>query len=69
MEHHQERSQFQRRHVESSLFDSICLRCYLTIAYAQHPGELEQVEDAHKCSPIRLFAIANGALPKNLRLD
>jgi hypothetical protein len=46
------------------LLDSICMHCFLTVASASHEDQLDEHENTHQCSPIRLFAIANGALPE-----
>ena len=54
-------SQFQHQRNEDSSFDSICLRCLLTVASANHEDQLAKHEASHQCSPIRLFAIATGA--------
>jgi hypothetical protein len=55
------RPPFQHRDNEDGSFDSICTRCFLTVAGADEEDQLASHEAIHVCSPIRLFAIATGA--------
>jgi hypothetical protein len=58
-------TQFQHRQNEDASFDSICRRCFATVASRTHEGQFAEHEDSHQCSPIRLFAIADGAVPES----
>jgi len=59
-------AQFQHRNNGNGSIDSICTVCFLTIASAKDEEELAGYEETHICAPIRLFAIANGALPQSV---
>jgi len=51
-----------RRKKDGSL-DSICLRCFATVVYAQLEEELIQHEQVHQCqdTPLTHFGIAKSA--------
>jgi hypothetical protein len=42
---------FARRQNHDSSIDSICTKCYQTIASADSVAELATVEDSHQCDP------------------
>ena len=42
---------FARRRNHDSSIDSICTRCYQTIASAEKVNELETAEENHLCDP------------------
>jgi hypothetical protein len=42
---------FARRRNHDSTIDSICTRCYQTVASADTGSELETVEETHLCDP------------------
>ncbi len=42
---------FARRQNRDASIDSICTRCYQTIASADTPGDLEVYERTHQCDP------------------
>jgi hypothetical protein len=42
---------FAKRHNRDCSIDSICMKCYQTIASANSVSELANAEDAHVCSP------------------
>jgi hypothetical protein len=46
---------FAHRHNPDGTIDSICLRCYLTIASKSEEQELEDSEHHHACHPIHLY--------------
>ena len=61
---HQPSAQFRHRQNVGASLDSFCLHCFVTVASVDLEDQLTEHEDAHRCSPIRLFAIANGAMPQ-----
>jgi hypothetical protein len=42
---------FARRHNADTTIDSICTRCYQTIASGQDETDLTNVEQSHSCDP------------------
>jgi hypothetical protein len=42
---------FARRQNRDSSVDSICTKCYQTIASAENVKDLVDVEEAHQCDP------------------
>jgi hypothetical protein len=42
---------FARRQNHDASIDSICTKCYQTIASADSPRDLEAHEQAHRCDP------------------
>jgi hypothetical protein len=46
---------FPHRRNPNGSFDSICLKCLLTIANARTEAELEKHEKDHVCNPSHLF--------------
>jgi hypothetical protein len=42
---------FARRHKEDSTVDSVCTRCYQTIATDRNESKLVEAEEAHFCEP------------------
>ena len=44
---------FVHRYTESGI-DSICTRCYVTVATANREADLERFEREHKCDPMKL---------------
>ena len=42
---------FAHRENQNGSFDSICKRCYATIATSLREAELEKWEEHHKCDP------------------
>ncbi len=48
------------RHNDNGTFDSICKRCFLTIASVRDEQQLAPFERAHACNPIRLYQLQNG---------
>ena len=45
---------FKRRHNADGTWDSICLRCYRTVANAQDPSWLPLQQDNHTCALVDL---------------
>jgi len=48
---------FARRPNHDASIDSICTRCYQTIASADSPGDLEVHERTHQCDPNGEFSL------------
>lgn len=46
--------QYPRRSNEDGSIDSICPRCFITVATSYCATDLDQVEAAHDCAPERL---------------
>jgi len=46
--------EFSRRENANGTASSICLRCYVTVAWATRAADLEHAEKAHHCDPERL---------------
>src|SRR5277367_612305 len=42
---------FARRRNSDTTIDSICTKCYQTIASAHTPGDLQAYEQVHRCDP------------------
>jgi hypothetical protein len=42
---------FARRQNHDSSIDSICTKCYQTIASADNPNGLTNAEESHRCNP------------------
>ena len=51
---------FARRPNHDASIDSICTRCYQTIASAYSPGDLEIHERTHRCDPNGEFNLHYG---------
>jgi hypothetical protein len=49
---------FPHRHNRDGVIDSICSRCFVTIASAEVESELAQYERSHVCDPIRLYQLS-----------
>jgi hypothetical protein len=47
---------FRRRHNEDGTWDSICLRCYRTVASARDATWLQLLQSTHTCDPMDLHA-------------
>ena len=50
---------FARRRNENSTIDSICTRCYQTIASGDNEGALEGAERGHSCDPNGEYCLTN----------
>jgi hypothetical protein len=67
--------QFARRRNNDSYVDSICPRCYLTIAHGSTEEQLMQSEQLHTCEPGRITdwgiqcRTCNETIPLGTRLD
>lgn len=48
---------FPHKRNRDNTFDSICLKCFQTIARSSNEGDLKVVEDAHACPGIDLGRI------------
>jgi len=57
---HPENTTFHHRHHDNGTLDSICPRCFLTIALAIEKQHVSLVEHIHECDPFRLHQIENG---------
>ena len=55
------RPHFAHRQNEDCSFDSICTRCFATIASAENESELTSNESIHRCDPERLIGQAKAA--------
>ena len=56
---------FQHRLNASGSYDSICIRCFTTVAKAQKESELAGHESAHTCDEWELYRLSQGArLPR-----
>jgi hypothetical protein len=42
---------FRHRHNPDGTFDSICPRCYMTVASMEHEAQLTEAEKEHACAP------------------
>jgi len=49
-----EQREFPHRVNGDGTFDSICPQCYVTIGTSTWEAELERMEAAHVCDPVRL---------------
>ncbi len=56
---HKTNAIFHHRHNENGTVDSICPRCYLTIATAKDEQHLFRREKIHNCDLVLLHQIAN----------
>lgn len=54
LEFRRERMKFAHRANEDGTLDSICPRCFVTIANSTWEADLERVEMAHVCDPVWL---------------
>jgi hypothetical protein len=46
------KTRFSHRHNSDGTVDSICHKCYLTVAKAQDESELYREEQLHTCDPL-----------------
>jgi hypothetical protein len=49
---------FPHRHNPDGTIDSICARCFVTIATEGRESDLQEAEDAHICSGLNLSRIS-----------
>ena len=61
-----ENSTYRHRTNRDGTFDSICPRCYRTIASADKEQHLFMAERIHECDPLRLDELAPGTRPQSL---
>jgi hypothetical protein len=52
---------FSHRHDANGSHDSVCTRCYVTVATAQNESELASHESAHICDEWDLYRFSQGA--------
>jgi hypothetical protein len=57
------RPSFPHRLNADGTHDSICARCWTTVATVQHEGELARLESAHVCEPINLYRVRQWEAP------
>jgi len=50
--------QFPHRHNVDGTYDSICVRCFVTIAHVSIEAELTEFEASHTCDPIHLYRVS-----------
>jgi hypothetical protein len=50
---------FPHRHNKNGVIDSICSECLVTVASARDEDELRRLEQAHVCSPVRLYQLGS----------
>ena len=60
-------SGFRHRRGEGGLYYSICVRCFLTVAFDKDEPELACPEYGHTCDPFRLLQFARDACPATTR--
>jgi hypothetical protein len=48
---------FHHRHNSNGTHDSICFRCYMTVATVGNESDLTRYEVEHACDPARLYQI------------
>lgn len=63
------RPHFAHRQNEDNSLDSICTRCFATIASAENEGELTSNESIHKCDPERLYRASQGRFAIGLSVE
>jgi hypothetical protein len=51
---------FPHRHNPDGTIDSICAKCFVTVATSRKESELEEAEKTHDCDPFRLAAFHLG---------
>ena len=51
-----------RRNFDGS-YDSICTKCFATVAMAEKEEELSPAESAHLCDPSALYLVNQGSIP------
>jgi hypothetical protein len=51
---------FPHRHNRDGSYDSICLKCYATVASFRDEAELAAPERDHSCEPVRLSHFTRG---------
>jgi hypothetical protein len=54
---------FDHRHNADESYDSICTKCYATVASAGKKEALSWFESAHVCDPIALCLAEQGSIP------
>lgn len=52
---------FPHRHNANGTHDSICLRCFVTVATVRDESELAVHESAHACDPVVVYRFSQGA--------
>jgi hypothetical protein len=52
---------FPHRHNANGTHDSICTKCFVTVATAKNEPELEGHESAHVCNPVDVSRFSRGA--------
>ena len=53
-------SHFPHRHNRDGSHDSICTKCFLTIASVREESELVQFEIDHVCDPVLFYQFSQG---------
>jgi hypothetical protein len=56
-------SNFAHRHNSDGSYDSICTKCYATVASAGKEEALSSPESAHVCDPFALYLAEQGSIP------
>jgi hypothetical protein len=56
---------FPHRHNANGTYDSICTRCFVTVATVRNEAELAGRESAHICDPVDLCRLDQGAYVSN----
>lgn len=59
-------SSFAHRHNSDGSYDSICSRCYATVASAGNERALSRSESAHVCDPMALYLAHQGSIPERI---
>lgn len=55
---------YAHRHNSDGSYDSICTKCYSTVATAESEGSLASSESAHICQPSALYLANQGSIPE-----
>jgi hypothetical protein len=55
------RANFPHRHNKDENFDSICTRCYATVATVGEEWELSSYESKHICDPVAVHLFSKGS--------
>ena len=57
---------FAHRHNSDGSYDSICTKCYATVASAGKEEALSSSESAHVCDPFALYLAEQGSIPVSM---
>ena len=61
-----ESTNFAHRRNSDSSYDSICLKCYATAAWARKEESLSAPESTHVCDPSALYLVNQGSVPETI---